>query len=547
MVNGSRTAPFLRDLDILNRLGVSSDLTDGELLERFLTGRGPAAEASFAALLDRHGPMVLHVCGQILGDAHQAEDAFQATFLVLVRKAGTVRKRGSVASWLYGVAQRIAKQARTKTIRRLACERKAGKPEVVLEPDLAGANESWARLCEEIGRLPERYREPVVLCYLEGQSTEAAARRLGCRRGTVLSRLARGRARLRGRLLRHSLALPCALIEINLNHNVLPEALRSTSINASLDLLDRPMSLAAGTSSAAMLAQGALHAMTMSKVKIVAVSLLACGLTVGGMKTLARPIQGAGQATPREPVARQAETPGEAQKHSVADLQARLEAVTRLKEALEHHLEAEVSKSRALTDRLFSLEAQIASGRTKGGTAGFESPAQASGPQPAAAAAPMKPVQENGSQRGPRVEPFLRCEGLIFAASPSGNKVIAYNPLTHEEKSVILNAGAENPFEVTFRRFEQGIAVVIQGRRITRTANYDFTKNAWIPLDLSEPASGRLAPNHSPGGGPLAYDVGRHLYTYNSEAASWDHFDLGAISDEAGSRQYVSPNAPARR
>ena len=287
--------------------------------------------------------------------------------------------------------------------------------------------------------------------------------------------------------------------------------------------------------------------MTMSKVKLVAVSLLACGLTVGGMRSLARPIQEAGRAATPEPVAPQAERPGVTQRHSVANLQARLEEATRLNEVLKQKLESEASKSRMLTDRLFSLEAQIARGGTRGGTARFDSPAQASGPQSAASAAPMQPEKENGSQRGPRVEPFLRCDGLIFAASPSGNKVIAYNPLTHEEKSVILNAGAENQFEVTFRRFEQGIAVVIQGRRISRTAIYDFTKNAWIPLDLSEPATGRLAPSHSPGGGPLAYDVGRHLYTYNSEAASWDHFDLGAISDEAGSRQYVSPNAPARR
>ena len=108
----------LRYLCTLYRVGVVGDLTDGQLLERFVAGGDESAEAGFAALVERHGPMVLRVCRQILGDAHDAEDAFQATFLVLARRAGSVRKRESVASWLYGIAHRVARRSQADAARR---------------------------------------------------------------------------------------------------------------------------------------------------------------------------------------------------------------------------------------------------------------------------------------------------------------------------------------------------------------------------------------------------------------------------------------------
>ena len=114
----------LRHLRTLYRVGVVGDLTDGQLLERFVAGRDESAEAGFAALVERHGPMVLRVCRQILGDAHDAEDAFQATFLVLARRAGSVRKRESVASWLYGIARRVARRSRADAARRREHERR---------------------------------------------------------------------------------------------------------------------------------------------------------------------------------------------------------------------------------------------------------------------------------------------------------------------------------------------------------------------------------------------------------------------------------------
>src|SRR6185312_3302839 len=184
-------------IEDLFRVGALGGLDDDRLLELFLD-RSDAAEAAFAVLVERHGPMVLRVCRGVLRDADEASDAFQTTFLVLVRRAKAVRKRGSLGSWLFGVALRVARRSRRGSARRLAREqeaaRRAGRRESQSGDE---APASCPELIEEIERLPEAYRLSVVLCYLEGLSTEEAARRLGCPKGTVLSRLARARDRLR--------------------------------------------------------------------------------------------------------------------------------------------------------------------------------------------------------------------------------------------------------------------------------------------------------------------------------------------------------------
>src|SRR4051794_25877581 len=199
MAGGSTEALVSKHLHTLFNVGTIGNLTDGQLLERFISGHDGCAEATFTALVERHGPMVLRVCQQVLSDSHDAQDAFQATFLVLVRRAGSVRKRDSVASWLYGVAHRVARRARADAARRRAHERRGA----ALAAESVGDGdrpEPWPELHEEIARLPEKYRAAVVLCYLEGLTTEAAARTLGCPQGTVLSRLSRAREQLRGRL-----------------------------------------------------------------------------------------------------------------------------------------------------------------------------------------------------------------------------------------------------------------------------------------------------------------------------------------------------------
>ncbi len=202
----------LRHIHALFNVGTIGGLTDGELLERFTSCNDEAAELAFAALVERHGPMVLRVCQSVLRERHDAEDAFQATFLILVRKAASIRKQSSVGSWLHGVAFRIACCQKGASARRCRHEQRVAErsaaPAVQEDRD-----ELASVLHEELDRLPEKYRSPILLCYFESLTHEQAARRLCWPVGTVRSRLARGREQLRGRLLRRGLAPSIVLLE----------------------------------------------------------------------------------------------------------------------------------------------------------------------------------------------------------------------------------------------------------------------------------------------------------------------------------------------
>jgi RNA polymerase sigma factor (sigma-70 family) len=183
-------------------------LSDGQLLGRFVAGRD---EAAFAALVRRHGPMVLGVCRRVLRDGHDAEDAFQATFLVLARKAAALGQREAVGSWLYTVAFRAALEARAANARRRARERQVGE---MPQPEMAPPEpQDWRPLLdEELSALPEKYRAAVVLCDLEGRPRKEAARLLGLPEGTLSSRLAAARRLLAGRLARRGVALSGAAL-----------------------------------------------------------------------------------------------------------------------------------------------------------------------------------------------------------------------------------------------------------------------------------------------------------------------------------------------
>jgi RNA polymerase sigma factor (sigma-70 family) len=180
-------------------------MTDGELLGRFLAQRD---EAAFEALMRRHGPMVLAVCRRVLANADDAEDAFQATFLVLVRKAASIKDRELVGNWLYGAAYRAALES--KAARRRSRERQV---DTMPEP-VAPASETWddlrPLLDRELSRLPEKYRVPVVLCDLEGRTRREVARQLGVPEGTLSGRLTTAHRKLARRLMRHGVLLSAA-------------------------------------------------------------------------------------------------------------------------------------------------------------------------------------------------------------------------------------------------------------------------------------------------------------------------------------------------
>jgi RNA polymerase sigma factor (sigma-70 family) len=203
-----RDSPFrhlLRSLPRTLTPDGGDGLTDTELLRRFVGQRDPAA---FEILVWRHAAMVLAVCQRILSSDADVEDAFQATFLVFLHKAASIRGREAVASWLYRVAFRTALRARRAAVRRVAHEQQAPPPAPAAADPLD--HDLRAVLDEELNRLPEKYRAPLVLCYLEDRTKEETARLLGCPAGTVSSRLARARQRLQRRLVRRGVALSAA-------------------------------------------------------------------------------------------------------------------------------------------------------------------------------------------------------------------------------------------------------------------------------------------------------------------------------------------------
>jgi RNA polymerase sigma factor (sigma-70 family) len=276
----------LRQLHHLIDAKVARDLSDGELLERFRRGR---EEAAFAALVQRHGPMVLGVCRRVLHNSHLVEDAFQATFLVLVRKAGSIRKQASVGSWLYGVAYRVAGKAREQAAKRRAAERRSGTMPCPEPPDDLTWKELRCVLDEELDRLPEKYRAPVVLCYLEGQSQEQAARQLGWPKSTLSTRLGRACALLRQRLTRRGITLSACFIATGLGQAAVPGRLLMNAVRAAV-LPGAGPALAAGVVSpqAVALAEGVTTAMSPFSLKI-GTLILALGAIIAGASVLGNP------------------------------------------------------------------------------------------------------------------------------------------------------------------------------------------------------------------------------------------------------------------
>jgi RNA polymerase sigma factor (sigma-70 family) len=271
------------------RRATLESLSDRELLEALVSRRD---EAAFETLLRRHGPMVLAVCRRVLRHAHDAEDAFQATFLTLLRRATSVRKREALGSWLYGVAYRTALKARGMKARRRIKERQVALRTRQMEA------EPNRDLDDELSALPEMYRVPVVLCELEGRSRQEVARHLGIPEGTLSSRLAAARKMLAQRLSRHG----WTFADVKLASVALPALLLGSTVQAASLVLAGRAAAEVFSAKVIALTEGTVNAMFVNKLRALTVALVLVGVLGLGTGQLAFwSVTGGPTATAEEP------------------------------------------------------------------------------------------------------------------------------------------------------------------------------------------------------------------------------------------------------
>lgn len=278
----------VRQLRALASANVQESLSDGQLLEAFLASRD---EPAFEALVLRHGGMVMGVCRRILGNLHDAEDAFQATFLVLVRKADSIRPREMVGNWLHGVACHTAMKAKLYSARRQTRENKSAQEQASEAPETP--DNGWLHLLDqELNGLPTQYRVPIVLCDLEGKTRKEAARVMGCPEGTISGRLARARQMLAKRLKRQGVAVPAGALALAVWHtpvsaSTLAPLARSTARSAMLYAAGQSAAAQAAPIQVVKLADGVLKSMLLTKLKVVVCLVIALAFVGSGTAWLA--------------------------------------------------------------------------------------------------------------------------------------------------------------------------------------------------------------------------------------------------------------------
>jgi RNA polymerase sigma factor (sigma-70 family) len=346
-------AAVLRQIQTLFDVGVISDRSDAQLLERFTTLDREAAEPAFAALVERHGPMVLRVCRSLLKNSDDAEDACQATFFVLVQRARYVWVRDSLAPWLHRVAHRVASRARASSFRRREHERRAAELRLRVVYDGVDSEGLAGLLHKEIDRLPERYRAAVVVCDLEGLSHEKAARQLGWPVGTVKSRLARARQILRSRLTARGLTAPAVLGLMEAATNSVDAAVSLRVVESALRaavLVAKAPTIEVISVSVANLAEEVLQTMFLTKVKVTwAAVLIACALATGTAAVLGRQSDGSKPAAAADrPGAKRADITRPAPENGATEAPA---FIRQSRSMIITRLEQELAQAKARLDR----------------------------------------------------------------------------------------------------------------------------------------------------------------------------------------------------
>jgi len=554
----------LKQLQRVFDRGTTAGLNEGALLERFVSGRD---ESAFAALVARHGPMVLGVCRRILHDERDIEDAFQATFLVLVRRAADIRQGNLVGHWLHVVAHKVAVRARAQAARRHLHESAALNPNLIVAGPVSSANLQW-ELCEildeELARLPSSLREPMVLCYLEGLTHDEAALRLHWPVGTVRSRMSRARELLRRRLTRRGVAADGGSLATVLFRPPVPAGLIDSTVESCLNSLSsQAVTGGALSSTAAVLARGVIQAMAISKLKIVGAAALAGVLALGGVQTLARQFGGDASGATREertvPIRKdRRETPSNTYSRIekvLADLENRNHDVLVGLDSLRQEVAAlRASEARNLpvngpapADITRRCPAQMIGNCISCHLTKVEDPSRQFGwtKNPPLDAGAMHgltghfgarggPVTGHASpdtaagpvNRNKDVALYFDLEHLIFVASHQGDRVAVYQKATGQSTSLHLPVPEGSRHELSYKSHGSSLAPIIKGPKITRVAVYYKSSGpdqGWYPQDLREPVD-QADPRQIDGA--TIYSLGRYLYAFSERATRWDVLEL---------------------
>lgn len=508
------------ELARLLRWGTATGENDDRLLERFLANRD---ESAFAALVARHGPMVLGVCRRVLRDEHDVEDAFQATFLVLARNARTIRRSERVGPWLHGVARRVAVRAKVNSARRLARERSgidvepSGDASPSRDPE---RTELRAILDEELNGLPESLRAPLILCYLEGLTHDQAASRLSQPVGTIRSRLSRGRERLRVRLARRGVRADDAALGAAAALEAVSPALLESTVRSALEFaVSQTGASALASAGAVALAKGVLNAMMISKWTLTSACALGLVLTAGGLS---------GYAFQQEPEAERAEpeAANDAPKDDSSPLSAVKSRLAKIQSAmtdLDERRRKDDETLSSIVKQLDELRNQLerASGEAK--------PEVASSSEQPAAADDDRPRYLDPDQ--PIAVPSKNGHVVTFFGALGGRPPGAFGGgvqgAATRNVSVRLAEAGSPRLEVTPRILSSIYGFVaalgLRGERGERLAVLSTNSGGWSVQELSEPVT-EAKPVE--GASALVYVLGRRIYAYSYVAKRWSVLEL---------------------